>query len=317
MNYIAAMDALEELESLHQTSGVMLNGKKAASDLNDQRLLIQSLLLYPPSDPSDERLQKLQHSQMLSWITKIKNCAQKQLCVRLPDGPIESFLPSLPSEFEQLSALMSCSDQWLRKQVQSVWNAHPDLSYYMIISNDIVFEAMLRGLFSAAQQCGIEKMSILLPLVSRCREVQQQNVFASQCASDYQILCDVGIEIATPRAIYFAAELAAYADVIVFHVDALCWLLYGKAKNKQTGNLSYHAFGFLETPFNEFDDIGISTLMGVAIQRIRQSNPNVRMCASGKYVLTEKGKQFCSELGIHSVIAPAQLFLSSGESGFC
>ena len=311
MNYIAAIDAFHGMHTSNQFTAFMLDGKQAGNDLNCQRLLIQSLLLFPPEDRADKRLQQLQHSQMRSWLNKIQNASQKQLCVRLPDGPIEAFLPSMPAEFEQLSRFMSCSDQWLREQVQAVWNANPDLSCYMIISNEFIFEAMLRGLFSAARQCGIESMSILLPLVSRCREVQQQNIFASQCALDYNIICDLGIEIATPRAIYFAAELAAHADVIVFNVDELCWLLYGKTKNTQTGNHSYHAFGLHETPFNEFDDIGIGTLLGVAIQRIRVQNPDIWLCASGKYVLTEKGKQFCQEIGIHSLIADIQQFPSA------
>lgn len=58
---------------------------------------------------------------------------------------------------------MSCTEEWLRARVKAVWDKHPDLSYYMIISNEMLFESMLCGLFDAAQTCGIEKMSILLP----------------------------------------------------------------------------------------------------------------------------------------------------------
>ena len=223
--------------------------------------------------------------------------------MRLPDGPIETLLPSLASDFDQLSEFMGCAEEWLRARVKAVWDKHPDLSYYMIISNEMLFESMLCGLFDAAQTCGIEKMSILLPLVNRCREAQQQHLFIAQCAIDYDILCDVGIEIATPRAIYFAGDLAKFTDVIVFQVDELCWLLYGKAQND-----GRNQYGFHETPFNEFDDIGIGTLLGVAITQVRRSNPDVRICASGKYVLTEKGLQFCKELGINSVIASPQIY---------
>lgn len=90
-------------------------------------------------------------------------------------------------------------EEWLHARVKAVWDKHPDLSYYMIISNEMLFESLLRGLFRAAQTRGIEKMSILLPLVNRCREAQQQHLFISQCAIDYGILCDVGIEIASPQ----------------------------------------------------------------------------------------------------------------------
>lgn len=309
MNYIAEINAFDELNTREPSNGVMLNAADTLDDMQDQRLLVQSLLLFPPETLEDTRLQQLHTIQNAYWLTKITSCTQKQLCVRLPDGPMEAFLPSLPAEFEMLADYMHCSNEALHERVQAVWNSHPDLSYYMIISNDILFEAMLRGLFSAAQECGIEKMSILLPLVSRCREVQQQHMFVTNCAVDYDVSCDVGIEIATPRAICFASALASYADVIVFNVDELCWLLYG-GKTQRTDR---HTYGFHEIPFNEFDDIGIGTLIGVAMQEIRESNPDVRLCASGKYVLTEKGRKFCRELGIHSLIAANNLFPSEKD----
>ena len=95
----------------------------------------------------------------------------------------------------------------------------------------------------------------------------------------------------------------------MFQVDELCWLLYGKAQSN-----SRNQYGFHETPFNEFDDIGIGTLLGVAITQVRRSNPDVRICASGKYVLTEKGLQFCKELGINSVIASPQTYSNTTKT---
>ena len=302
MNYIASINAYENLSVPENTAGVMVTGESIA-ETNTQRLLMQSLLLLEPETPDDPRLKQLQEYQTASWLKNLTGNPQKQLCVRLPDGPIEAFLPTLASDFDLLAEFMGCTEEWLRARVKAVWDKHPDLSYYMIISNEMLFASMLRGLFDAAQTRGIEKMSILLPLVNRCREAQQQHLFISQCAIDYGILCDVGIEIATPRAIYFAGDLAKFADVIVFQVDELCWLLYGKAQSN-----GRNQYGFHQTPFNEFDDIGIGTLLGVAITQVRRSNPDVRICASGKYVLTEKGLQFCKELGINSVIASPQIY---------
>ena len=62
MNYIAAIDAFHDLNPSQQFTAFMLDGKKAADDLNCQRLLIQSLLLSPPENRADKRLQQLQHS---------------------------------------------------------------------------------------------------------------------------------------------------------------------------------------------------------------------------------------------------------------
>lgn len=159
MNYIASINAYENLSAPENTNGVMVTGESIA-ETNTQRLLMQSLLLLEPETPDDPRLKQLQECQTASWLKKLRNNAQKQLCVRLPDGPIETLLPSLASDFDQLSEFMGCTEEWLRARVKAVWDKHPDLSYYMIISNEMLFESMLCGLFDAAQTCGIEKMSI-------------------------------------------------------------------------------------------------------------------------------------------------------------
>lgn len=136
MHDIAASNAFHNLNPSKQCTGFILDSKKDAEDLNCQRLLIQSLLLSLPENRADKRLQQLQHSQMDSWLKKIRNCSQKQLYIRLPDSPMEAFLPRIPSELEQLSQFMSCSDIWLRKRIQAVRNGNPELCCAMSISNE-------------------------------------------------------------------------------------------------------------------------------------------------------------------------------------
>lgn len=94
MKYIAKIDAFDELDVAQQANSVMLIEDTSLTRMKEQRLLIQSLLLDPPALENDTRLQQLLHMQTSQWLEKMKKCVQAQLCVRLPDGPIEAFLPN-------------------------------------------------------------------------------------------------------------------------------------------------------------------------------------------------------------------------------
>ena len=55
MNYIASINAYENLSAPENTNGVMVTGESIA-ETNTQWLLMQSLLLLEPETPDDPRL---------------------------------------------------------------------------------------------------------------------------------------------------------------------------------------------------------------------------------------------------------------------
>ena len=65
MRYYTEIDAVEELESVDMTDGIMLTGEDCLMRTEDQRLLVQSLLLDPPQTAEDERLGLLQRRQTI------------------------------------------------------------------------------------------------------------------------------------------------------------------------------------------------------------------------------------------------------------
>lgn len=72
MNYIASINAYENLSAPENTNGVMVTGESIA-ETNTQRLLMQSLLLLEPETPDDPRLKQLQECQTASWLKKLRN----------------------------------------------------------------------------------------------------------------------------------------------------------------------------------------------------------------------------------------------------
>ena len=313
MRYYTEIDAVEELESVDTTDGIMLTGEDCLMRTEDQRLLVQSLLLDPPRAEDDERLQLLQRRQTILWLEKIEGCASMQLCIRLPDRPVDAFLPGTQAEMERLSRYMSRPAGWVDGQVRAARNLNPDLSCRgcrMMISNEMLFRALIRAILSAVRQRGIRKLSFLLPFVSECREVSYLRGIITGYAAVDDIEVTIGIEIATPRAACIAGELAAQADAMVFNVEELVQLLYGMSRfdTRRVISCYLHENVFRHNPFIEFDEIGIGTLLMIALKQIRHVCPQMRLSAIGHCVLSEKGRRFCQDAGIDILIAQQHQF---------
>lgn len=320
MKYITAIDAVEEFESLEPTDGVMLIGEDCLIRMEAQRLLMQSLLLDPPDTENDRRLEEMLHSQTALWLEKVEDCVRGQLCIRLPDRPADSFLPKTPAEFQRLSAYTSHPVEKLQEQVLAVSSVNPDLSSRgcrMMISNGLLFRTLMRAVFTACAKRDVRELSVLLPFVSEVREVQYLKAVIEEEAKAFQLSCLVGVEIATPRAACIASALAAHTNAIVFNVDELVQLLYGMSRRDCKRILSHyqHEKVFQHNPFNEFDEIGVGTLLTIAIEQIRSIHSDVRLSAIGRPVLSEKGRRFCHDMGIDMLIGQQHQFRMAGLLG--
>lgn len=313
MQYITEIDAVEELETLRFTDGILLKGEDCLMRMEEQRLLVQSLLVSPPKRSEDLRLGCLLRSQTVLWLEKIENCANNKIIIRLPDKPVDAFLPGTKAEMERLGEFMAVPFAELYEQIRDMRTMNPDLSCRgcrMMISNELLFRTYLRSLLTAAKQRGVCEVSILLPFIAEKQEVLFLRGIITECAATTEIRCRIGAEIATPRAACIAEELAADADFIIFRFEELVQLLYGMSKHdtKQVISRYMHEKVFQHNPFTEFDEMGMGTLITIAVNRIRQIKPDIVIGAAGRPALTEKGRTFCSDMGINMLLAPQNLF---------
>ena len=122
MKYFTAVDAVEGLESALDTDGIMLTGEDCLLRMENQRLLMQSLMIDPPETEHDPRLVQMMRSQTMLWSEKIEECVKKQLCIRLPDRPIDAFLPATPAE---ISRRIPFSSNSTLRVPSSLWSPRP------------------------------------------------------------------------------------------------------------------------------------------------------------------------------------------------
>lgn len=319
MRYYTEIDAIEDFDTVQMTDGIMLTAEDCLMRTENQRLLMQSLLIDPPQVAEDPRLEQLLQSQTRLWLERIRSCASLHLCIRLPDRPVDAFLPNTPSEIDRLSHYLSRPVEQLSDLIYSMRTFNPDLSCRgcrMMISNELLFRTLLRAVLTAAQQCNVKKLSFLLPFVSDSHEVTYLKGIILGYAAACGITCTIGIEIATPRAACIAGELAVHADAMVFHVESLVELLYGMSRCDTRKVISCYLQEnvFRHNPFIEFDQIGIGSLLLIALGQIRQVKPEIRLSAIGHAILSEKGRQFCEDAGIDILIAQQYAFMGASST---
>lgn len=290
MQYVTKIEDPREKSTMQaaHAQGVMLQGVCDLLREKYQRLLMQSLLITPPTCKSDDRLVQLLCYQTALWQDKIASCAHAPLCIRLPDCAVHHFLPKGDTDYAKLAAYMGCDLPYVRTQANKL---QPDAS---ILCNAYLLATFLRALFSAAERCHITKLSILLPFVSHCQQAHDLQQLLQQDARLFGIDCTIGIEIDTPHAACVASQLAAYADVVIFNVDEIMHLLYGEST---ASRYSVH---------NDLDMVGTGTLLHIAMQQVRSTQPQVRLGVAGAPAFTQNGRTFCQALGVDLLIAESQ-----------
>jgi pyruvate,orthophosphate dikinase len=172
-------------------------------------------------------------------------------------------------------------------------------------------------------------VEIMHPLVGfreelrRLRELTEQ-VMAEE-APELEYLCGTMIEI--PRAALRADELAEVADFFSFGTNDLTQTTLGMSRDDAEGKFLtfYLEDGVLDqNPFEALDQDGVGDLMRIAVERGRDTKPDIKLGICGEHGGEPKSVEFCDGLGLDYVscspyrvplarLAAAQAVLRAGS----
>jgi pyruvate,orthophosphate dikinase len=172
-------------------------------------------------------------------------------------------------------------------------------------------------------------VEIMHPLVGfreelrRLRELTEQ-VMAEE-APELEYLCGTMIEI--PRAALRADELAEVADFFSFGTNDLTQTTLGMSRDDAEGKFLtfYLEDGVLDqNPFEALDQDGVGDLMRIAVERGRDTKPDIKLGICGEHGGEPKSVEFCDGLGLDYVscspyrvplarLASAQAVLRAGS----
>jgi pyruvate,orthophosphate dikinase len=223
--------------------------------------------------------------------------------IRLLDPPLHEFLPD-----EQ-----HATDDRMRRRIRALRESNPMLGTRgcrLGLQYPEIYEMQVRAIVRAAK--AVEErtgdaplVEIMHPLVGFEEELRRLRELTVAVAEDEQAgdyLCGTMIEL--PRACVRADEIAEHADFFSFGTNDLTQTALGFSRDDAEGKfLTYYLEdGVLEkNPFETLDVSGVGDLMRIAVERGRQTKPDLKLGICGEHGGEPKSVAFCHELGLDYV----------------
>ena len=240
----------------------------------------------------------------------------RPVTIRTIDPPLHEFLPHEEKEQRQLASQMGISFEKVKQRVESLHEFNPMLGFrgcrLGIIYPEIT-EMQARAIFEAAAETkkkGIDvEPEVMIPLVGNVKELEHQEKLVRETASlvmkeqavTFKYL--VGTMIEVPRGALTADEIAKVAEFFSFGTNDLTQTTLGVSRDDAARFLVPYVEKeiYAKDPFEVLDRVGVGSLMKVAVEKGRATNPTLKVGICGEHGGDPSSVEFCHMIGLNYV----------------
>jgi pyruvate,orthophosphate dikinase len=171
-----------------------------------------------------------------------------------------------------------------------------------------------RAIIEAALQVKKEKgydlvPEIMIPLIGELKELQYVKSIVTEAAdeaikeSGVSLTYKVGTMIEIPRAALTADEIAKEAEFFSFGTNDLTQMTFGFSRDDAGKFLSsyYEKNIYERDPFAKLDQTGVGLLVEMAVQKGKQTRPNIKLGICGEHGGDPSSIAFCHKVGLDYV----------------
>jgi pyruvate,orthophosphate dikinase len=271
----------------------------------EERLpVMQEMILAGDEAGRRDALDRLLPFQQSDFEAIFEAMAGLPVTIRLLDPPLHEFLP------DETDA----TDERMRRQIRQLHEANPMLGTRgcrLGIQWPEIYEMQVRAIARAAQavqeRAGEAPLvEIMHPLVSFREELRRLRDLTARVleeeAPELAYLCGTMIEL--PRAALRADEIAEVADFFSFGTNDLTQTTLGMSRDDAEGKFLtfYLEDGVLErNPFEVLDQEGVGDLMRIAVERGRETKPEIKLGICGEHGGEPSSVGFCHRIGLDYV----------------
>jgi pyruvate,orthophosphate dikinase len=285
----------------------------------------------PPYITYHECLAKLLKIQRGDFVGILQAMEGLPVIIRLLDPPLHEFLPSYEELLEEITKLKAASQiadskevnqlleekTALLKAVADMREANPMLGLRgcrLGITYPAITEMQVQAIFEAACQLKKQKVDvhpeIMIPLVGHVNELKNQRealeAVAQEVMKREKVKVDYkfGTMIEIPRAAITADEIAQYAEFFSFGTNDLTQTTFGYSRDDAEGKflLQYVERKILpENPFQVLDRKGVGEMVRMAVQKGRQTRPDIEIGICGEHGGDPSSIEFCHQVGLRYV----------------
>jgi pyruvate,orthophosphate dikinase len=236
--------------------------------------------------------------------------------IRYLDPPLHEFIPHTDKELQDLAQAVGVSFEALKAKVESLKEFNPMLGHrgcrlaitypeIAVMQTEAVIQAAL-----AVKKKGVKVFpELMIPLSGTEKEFEfLRKVIVKKAEDIFEKENDkvdfmVGPMIETPRACLVADKIAEKAQFFSFGTNDLTQMTFGFSRDDAGVFLpDYVNKGILPSdPFQVLDQEGVGQLVALAIQRGRQSRPDLKVGICGEHGGEPSSVEFCYKVGMDYV----------------
>lgn len=233
--------------------------------------------------------------------------------IRFLDPPLHEFLPHTDEEIRPLAESLGMTFEALKTRVESLKEFNPMMGHRgcrLAVTYPEIAKMQTRAVIEAAINVNREGLNvvpeIMIPLIGDINElkyvknivVETANAVIEQAGVDLEY--HVGTMIEIPRAALMADKIAEEAEFFSFGTNDLTQMTYGFSRDDAGKFLEdYYKKGIFESdPFAKVDQEGVGELMKIAVEKGRNTRPDIKLGICGEHGGEPSSVEFCHKLGL-------------------
>jgi pyruvate,orthophosphate dikinase len=277
---------------------------------------MREMILADTLDQRKKALAKLLPLQRKDFAGIFEAMNGRPVTIRTIDPPLHEFVPHEEKEQRQLATQMGISFDKVKQRVESLREFNPMLGFRgcrLGIVYPEITEMQARAIFEAAAETkkkGINvEPEVMIPLVGNVKELEHQEKLVREVAS--QVMKEqgvtfkylVGTMIEVPRGAVTADEIAKVAEFFSFGTNDLTQTALGVSRDDAATFLKPYVEKdiYAKDPFEVLDRVGVGSLMKIAVEKGRATNPALKIGICGEHGGEPSSVEFCHMIGLNYV----------------
>ena len=291
--------------------------------------IVKEMILAETEEARRQALSKLLPFQKQDFYEFFKEMQGHPVTIRTIDPPLHEFLPRKEDLMVELAVLRAKNGvdhakiaelEKLLARVRTLSEFNPMLGHRgcrLGITFPEITEIQAQAIFEAACELAKEGQKvypeIMIPLVGAVSELSNQKAIVDQVAEEVmkkygvKVKYTVGTMVEIPRAALTADEVARDAEFFSFGTNDLTQTTYGISRDDSAKFLNYYLTHGLwpDDPFETLDREGVGLLMKWAVEKGRQTKPNLKIGICGVHGGDPRSIVFCHQVGLTYVSCSA------------
>ena len=275
---------------------------------------IRKMILSETVEDREKALNELIPYQKGDFKAMYKELKGLPMTVRYLDPPLHEFLPTEEEDIKALAKDMNVTVEHLKNKCAELHEFNPMMGHRgcrLAVTYPEIAKMQTRALMEAAievkEEDGYDIVpEIMIPLVGEVKELKFVKNIVVETAEQVKkeknsnMEYHIGTMIEIPRAALTADEIAKEAEFFSFGTNDLTQMTFGFSRDDAGKFLdAYYQNKIYEIdPFAKLDQIGVGSLVKMAVEKGKSTRPNIKLGICGEHGGEPSSVEFCHNIGL-------------------